>query len=117
MRKLRAALHEAEVPDTTFFTEWKNWKLFYMPNGNVEKRIEMARWCTKNWTYVFNGTIMAQSSMWRNIKQSWLELIQDRREEGDFVAESEEDARRSGTDGDVTSGGDEESRPWLHRWN
>ena len=46
-----------------------------------------------------------------------MELIQDRREEGDFVAESEEDARRSGTDGDATSGGDKEIRAWPHRWN
>ena len=81
------------------------------------KRIEMARWNSENWTYIFNGTVMAQSSMWRNIKQNWMELIQDRREEGDFVAESEEDARRSGTDGDATSGGDEETRAWPHRWN
>ena len=117
MRKLRAALYEVGVPDTVFFTEWKNWKMFYTPDGNAENRQEVARWCSTNWTYIFKGTIMATSAMWREVKQNWLELIETRREEErDFVEESEEEARRSGTDGEGTSGGDVEARAFFQRW-
>ena len=117
MRKLRAALYEVGVPDTVFFTEWKNWKMFYTPDGNAENRQEVARWCSTNWTYIFKGTIMAKSAMWREVKQNWLELIETRREEErDFVEESEEEARRSGTDGEGTSGGDVEARAFFQRW-
>ena len=51
-----------------------------------------------------------------------IEMIQTRKEEGDFVAESEEDTKKSGADGDwsatdAPSGGDEETCPWHHQWH
>ena len=92
-------------------------KMFYTPDGNAENRQEVARWCSTNWTYIFNGTMTAKSAMWREVKQNWLELIETRREEErDFVEESEEEARRSGTDGEGTSGGDVEARAFFQRW-
>ena len=121
MRKLRAALHEANVPETVFFTEWSTWKMFYSLDGNVENRREVARWCSTNWTYNFSASIMRTSPMWREVRQNWLELIyQDNRreDEGDFVAEPEpeEEERWQGTDGYGTSGGEEEARAFFQQW-
>ena len=64
---------------------------------------------------------MEKSSLWRSIKKQWGDMIQNKKEEVDFAVDSEEDTKKSGTDGDwsatdAPSGGDEEARHW-HHWH
>ena len=126
MRKMRLALHEREVPEAVFFTEWSTWKMFFLPDGNMENRKEVARWCSTTWTYNFSSSMMNEVPWWRQIKEDWMYLIrQDNRREdfeyGDFgpEPEPEEEERRPGTDGHrSSSGGEEDDRAFnpFQKW-
>ena len=124
MRKMRLALYGRQVPDTLWFTEWKTWKMFFLPDGNMEHREEVATWCPNTWTYKFSASIIEEAAWWRTIREDWLYLIRqdpnrtrEEFEHGDFDKQEEEDVeRRPGTDGHRSSSDREDFNPFA-RWH
>ena len=126
MRKLRSSIMYHEVPSQTWHTEWKQQKLWQMPDGKWEDRIEIARWNPKTWKMEFLKEMMASSKLWRSIRYHWNLMIESKTPDNDFAYESEGNPKKSenendwsGTDGNWNaneghSGGDEEWRGHTH---
>ena len=125
MRKMRLALHNHQIPEASFFTEWSTWKMYFLQDGNMENRKEVARWCPATWTYTFSASIIEKTPWWKSIKEEWMYLIRqdpnksrEEFEQGDFQ-EDEARRRRPGTDGHrSSSGGEEDDRAFnpFARW-
>ena len=142
MRKMRLALYGRKVPDALWFSEWKTWKMFFLPDGNMEHREEVATWCPTTWTYKFSASIIAEAPWWRTIREDWLYLIrpdpnrtrdefegggpyehgdyeqqeQEQEEDDEFRDLSLDVERRPGTDGHRSSSDREDFNPFA-RWH
>ena len=126
MRKLRSSILYHEVPSETWHTEWTHQKLWQLPDGKWDDRIQIARWNPKTLKMEFLKEMMASSKLWRSIRYHWNLMIESKTPDNDFAYESEGDPKKSenendwsGTDGNWSaneghSGGDEEWRGHTH---
>ena len=61
LRKMRSSIMYHEVPGETWHTEWKQQKLWYLPEGKWDDRVEIVRWNPKTLKMEFLKELMTAS--------------------------------------------------------